>query len=97
MAIGVPRGRQALAVSGVFTCLATFLAAVRIYTRAYMVKQLGADDWTILVSLVSSPKLFQTIIYLLTLPSLSAGLFLVFLSAVRPLVLKANNCNQSLC
>ncbi|KAL2861468.1 hypothetical protein BJX68DRAFT_5530 [Aspergillus pseudodeflectus] len=51
MAIGVPRGRQALAVSGVFTCLATFLAAVRIYTRAYMVKQLGADDWTILVSL----------------------------------------------
>ncbi|KAL3452563.1 hypothetical protein BJX65DRAFT_266482 [Aspergillus insuetus] len=58
MAIGVPRGRQALAVSGVFTCLATFLAAVRIYTRAYMVKQLGADDWTILVSLAFSWAFF---------------------------------------
>ncbi|KAL2821973.1 hypothetical protein BJX63DRAFT_427333 [Aspergillus granulosus] len=54
MAIGVARGREALAVSGVFTCLATLLTAVRIYTRAYMVKQVGADDWTILISLAFS-------------------------------------------
>ncbi|KAL4922250.1 hypothetical protein BDW62DRAFT_196942 [Aspergillus aurantiobrunneus] len=54
MAIGVSRGRHALAVSVVFTCLATLLSAVRIYTRAFMVKQMGADDWTILVSLAFS-------------------------------------------
>ncbi|KAL3464054.1 hypothetical protein BJX64DRAFT_102243 [Aspergillus heterothallicus] len=58
MAIGVPRGRQALAVSGIFTCLATLLTVVRIYTRAYMVKQVGADDWTILISLSFSWAFF---------------------------------------
>ncbi|KAI9372901.1 hypothetical protein BJX61DRAFT_542266 [Aspergillus egyptiacus] len=58
MAIGVPRGRQALAVSAVFTCLATFLTAVRIYTRAFMVKQMGLDDWTIIVSLTFSWAFF---------------------------------------
>lgn len=58
MAIGVPRGRQALTTSAVFTCLATLFVAIRIYTRAFLVKQMGADDWTILVSLVSLPAMF---------------------------------------
>ena len=52
MALGVPRGRHALAISAIFTCLATALAAIRIYTRAFMVKQMGSDDWTIIISLV---------------------------------------------
>ncbi|KAF7590613.1 hypothetical protein BBP40_002608 [Aspergillus hancockii] len=51
MAIGVPRGRHALSVTIVFTCLATCVTAARIYTRVFLVKQMGADDWTILVSL----------------------------------------------
>lgn len=52
MAIGVPRGQHALAVSAIFTSLATVLTIVRIYTRAFMVKQMGGDDWTIIISLV---------------------------------------------
>lgn len=46
------RGEGVLAASGVFTCLATILTAVRVYTRAYIVKRTGLDDWIILVSLV---------------------------------------------
>lgn len=46
------RGREALACSTVFTTLATVLVAVRIYTRAFMVKQMGSDDYAILVALV---------------------------------------------
>ncbi|KAJ5548171.1 hypothetical protein N7513_005405 [Penicillium frequentans] len=48
------RGREALACSTVFTTLATVLVAVRIYTRAFMVKQMGSDDYAILVALAFS-------------------------------------------
>jgi hypothetical protein len=96
MAIGVSRGRQALAVSGVFTCLATFLAAVRIYTRAYMVKQLGADDWTILVSLVSYHELLRQRLSTNLTKAFSWAFFGLFVGGTFPR-LKANNCNQSLC
>ncbi|KAL4733519.1 hypothetical protein BDV11DRAFT_199852 [Aspergillus similis] len=58
MALGVPRGRHALAISAIFTCLATALAAIRIYTRAFMVKQMGSDDWTIIISLAFSWAFF---------------------------------------
>lgn len=50
--LSTSRGRDALAVSTVFTSLATALVAIRIYTRAFMVKQMGADDYTLLVALV---------------------------------------------
>lgn len=53
MPIGVARGREALVVSAVFTSLSTVLTAIRIYTRAFLVRQMGSDDWTIIVSLVS--------------------------------------------
>ncbi|KAJ5089852.1 hypothetical protein N7532_008536 [Penicillium argentinense] len=52
--LSTARGRGALAVSTVFTCLATLLVIVRIYTRAVMVKRMGADDYVILVSLAFS-------------------------------------------
>ncbi|KAJ5759262.1 hypothetical protein N7520_006418 [Penicillium odoratum] len=48
------RGHEALAVSTVFTSLATILVAIRIYTRMFMVKQMGADDYAILVALAFS-------------------------------------------
>lgn len=48
------RGLSALAVSAVFTSLATLLVCVRVYTRAILVKQMGADDYAILISLVRS-------------------------------------------
>jgi hypothetical protein len=52
--LSTPRGRQALAVSIVFTVLATVITTVRLYTRAFLVKQMGADDYVILVSLAFS-------------------------------------------
>jgi hypothetical protein len=50
--LSTPRGRSALAVSTIFTSLATAVVLVRVYTRAVLVKQMGADDYTILVALV---------------------------------------------
>ncbi|KAJ5835729.1 hypothetical protein N7447_001755 [Penicillium robsamsonii] len=52
--LSTSRGHQALAVSTVFTTVATFITAVRIFTRAFLVKQMGADDYVILVSLTFS-------------------------------------------
>ncbi|CAG8909659.1 unnamed protein product [Penicillium egyptiacum] len=52
--LSTPRGHQALAVSAVFTTIATLIAAVRIFTRAFLVKQMGADDYVIIVSLAFS-------------------------------------------
>lgn len=52
--LSTPRGHQALATSAVFTTIATFIAAVRIYTRAFLVKQMGADDYVIIISLAFS-------------------------------------------
>lgn len=52
--LSTARGRSALAVSIVFTSLATIFLAIRIYTRAFLAKQLGGDDYTIIVALVRS-------------------------------------------
>ncbi|KAJ6188491.1 hypothetical protein N7519_003399 [Penicillium mononematosum] len=52
--LSTSRGHQALATSAVFTTIATFIAAVRIYTRAFLVKQMGADDYVVIVSLAFS-------------------------------------------
>lgn len=60
--LSTPRGRQALAASIAFTTLATLFTACRIYTRAVLVKQLGADDYVILVSLLFSWVFFGLMI-----------------------------------
>jgi hypothetical protein len=52
--LSTSRGHQALATSAVFTTIATFIAAVRLYTRAFLVKQMGADDHVVIVSLAFS-------------------------------------------
>jgi hypothetical protein len=46
------RGRQTLNIAIVFTSLATFTVAIRVYSRMRLVKHMGLDDLTILVSLV---------------------------------------------
>ncbi|CAI7667886.1 hypothetical protein N7533_005177 [Penicillium manginii] len=56
--LSTSRGRGALAVSTVFTCLATALVLIRIYTRTVMVKQMGADDYAILIALAFSWAFF---------------------------------------
>ena len=60
--LSTPRGRQALAVSIVFTVLATVIATVRIGTRAFIVKQMGADDYVILISLAFSWVFFGLLV-----------------------------------
>ncbi|KAJ9297322.1 hypothetical protein DTO271G3_4615 [Paecilomyces variotii] len=49
-----PRGRHALDISIVFTTLATVTVFCRFYTRLFLVRQMGSDDWIILVSLIFS-------------------------------------------
>ncbi|KAF3388811.1 hypothetical protein F1880_003651 [Penicillium rolfsii] len=56
--LSTPRGRSALAVSIVFTSLATALVLVRMYTRAVLVKQMGGDDYAILIALAFSWAFF---------------------------------------
>jgi hypothetical protein len=46
------RGQQSLNISIVFTSLAAFTVAVRFYSRKFLVKRIGLDDWFILISLV---------------------------------------------
>ncbi|OJD19757.1 hypothetical protein AJ78_00256 [Emergomyces pasteurianus Ep9510] len=48
------RGHTAFAVGITVTSLAAFFVAARFYTRRVLVKKLGADDWTCLVSLIFS-------------------------------------------
>ncbi|PGH33738.1 hypothetical protein GX50_03478 [[Emmonsia] crescens] len=48
------RGEGALAISITFTSLAAFSVAARLYTRGALVKKIGPDDWTCLVSLILS-------------------------------------------
>ncbi|CAI7644391.1 unnamed protein product [Penicillium glandicola] len=60
--LSTPRGHHALAASIVFTTLATFITAVRIFTRTFLVKQMGADDYVILVSLAFSWAFFGLMI-----------------------------------
>jgi hypothetical protein len=60
--LSTPRGRGALAASTVFTVLATLITVVRIFTRAFLVKQMGADDYVILVSLAFSWAFFGLLV-----------------------------------
>ncbi|KAJ5899561.1 hypothetical protein N7495_004305 [Penicillium taxi] len=46
-----PRGHAALAIIIVFTTISTILASIRVFTRAFIVRQMGADDWMIIVAL----------------------------------------------
>ena len=50
--LSTSRGPSVLAVSTVFTSLATAMVLIRIYTRAVLVKQMGSDDYSILIALV---------------------------------------------
>jgi hypothetical protein len=52
------RGQNALNISIIFTSLATFIVAVRVYARGFLVKQIGADDITIIISLVITKMQF---------------------------------------
>lgn len=47
------RGAQGMAVSIIFTSLATCFVLARLYTRIWIMKRIEANDWMVLVALVS--------------------------------------------
>lgn len=49
------RGHRALVVTAVLTALSIVVVAMRLYARAGLIKFMGREDWTILVSLVGVP------------------------------------------
>jgi len=48
-----PRGIQALIITVVLTSIAAFFVGLRLFTRVGLVKLMGREDWTILLSMVS--------------------------------------------
>lgn len=48
-----PRGLQGLVVSVVFTSLAASFVGIRLYTRLKFLRRLEANDWMVVVALVS--------------------------------------------
>ncbi|KAJ5316838.1 hypothetical protein N7508_001346 [Penicillium antarcticum] len=60
--LSTPRGHGALAASTVFTVLATLITAIRMFTRAFLVKKMGSDDYVILVSLAFSWAFFGLLV-----------------------------------
>jgi hypothetical protein len=49
-----PRGRQAVEISSVFTGLALIVVALRLYTRAFLIRCLGIEDAGIALAMVST-------------------------------------------
>lgn len=49
------RGMQGLVVSVVFTSLAASFVGIRLYTRLKFLRRLEANDWMVVVALVSYP------------------------------------------
>jgi hypothetical protein len=48
-----PRGMQGLVVSVVFTSLAASFVGIRLYTRLKFLRRLEANDWMVVIALVS--------------------------------------------
>lgn len=48
-----PRGVQGLTCSVVFTALATTFVGLRLYTRTRIMRSMEANDWMVVVALVS--------------------------------------------
>lgn len=49
-----PRGLQALNVSASFTALAFFIVCLRLYTRFFVVRCPGAEDYGIIIAMIST-------------------------------------------
>lgn len=48
-----PRGAQAMAVSVIFTALASCFVGMRMYTRIRLMRRVEASDWVVVIALVS--------------------------------------------
>jgi len=52
MSVDNPRGRQAVEVSTVFTVLAAITVGLRLYTRFFLVRCPGIEDYGIVLAMV---------------------------------------------
>jgi hypothetical protein len=52
---GNPRGRQAVEISVAFTALAFVILALRLYTRFFIVRCAGIEDYGIVLAMVGKP------------------------------------------
>lgn len=48
-----PRGRQAVVISAVFTALAFVIVSLRLYTRLFLVRSPGVEDYGVTLAMVS--------------------------------------------
>lgn len=78
------RGERVLVVSAVLTSVATILTLLRIYARAFIVKQMGADDWTVIAALVGSKEIRRPLVLAYMRTRHFPGRFSAFLSQVCP-------------
>lgn len=49
----VARGNRALVVTAVLTVLSILIVSMRVFARVALIKMMGREDWTIVISLVS--------------------------------------------
>lgn len=52
-----PRGRQAVEVSAVFTALAFIVVSLRLYTRFFLVRNPGVEDYGVTLAMVSTQQI----------------------------------------
>lgn len=56
-----PRGRQAVVISATFTTLAFVIVALRLYTRFFLVRSPGVEDYGVSLAMVSEPAESETV------------------------------------
>jgi len=59
----INRGPEILAITGTLVGLALAVVCLRVYVRVFMVKHMGADDWTMVAAMVRflrHRRLFQS-------------------------------------
>lgn len=54
-----PRGRQAVVASTTFTALAFIVVSLRLYTRLFLVRSPGVEDYGVTLAMVSSQQSLQ--------------------------------------
>lgn len=53
-----PRGAQSMAVSIVFTTLASCFVGLRMFTRITLIRRVEASDWVVIIALVRRRRIW---------------------------------------
>jgi hypothetical protein len=60
-----PRGQQAVVISATFTALALVVVSLRLYTRLFLVRSPGVEDYGVSLAMVSKPVEPEAIVSLM--------------------------------